>query len=219
MTGVDRAGEAKPGRGALQRLLESLTLLTLLSAVSFYFVGRVYAARVASGFGLPDLEAQRAWETDVFRGFAAIVNTLAQVDRPGMRGWAVFLLLAAGAAFGARVAFRKVARPWLRWLVSGVLGYVALVAYLGMLLRFGNLWGAEMERQLRGPARHAHHFVFQEGAEGRFPAELLKDNEAWGLKLLQERPEGVVLLGTDGSRVYQVPAREIRLHESRAARP
>lgn len=207
-------------RGALQRVLESLTLLTLLGAVSFYFVGRVYAAKLAGGFGLPDLEAQRAWETDVFRGFAAVADTLTQVARPGMRSWAVFFALGLVAAIGARMAFRRLGRPWLRWTLGVGLAYLATVAYLGMLLRFGNLWGAEMERQLRGPARFSHHFVFQDSARAVFPEGFLSDNEAWGLKVIQERPDTLFLLSADGRQSYQVPMREIRLHEIRpSARP
>ncbi len=205
--------EKAPRRGAFQRLLESLTLLSLLAAVSFYLVGRVFIAGFLGAFGQVDLNAGRGWEVDVFQGFAATLNTLAHFDQPGMRGWIPFALLALLAGLGARAAYRRLQRPWLRWGLTLLLGYLTLVLYLGVLLRLGNLWAEETVRQARGPARTRHHFVFADSAKGVFPDALFKENEGGGLKVIQETPDFLVLLSPDNARTYRVPAREIRLHE------
>ncbi len=205
-----------PRRGAFQRLLESLTLVTLLAAISFYLVGRVFMSAYLGSFGQIDLNAARSWEVDVFQGFGATLNVLANIDRPELRGWIWFALVALGAALGARAAYRRLARPWLRWPLAGLLGYLTLVAYLGMLLRFGNLWGTETARLLREPARNHHHFVFTDSARGVYPEALFADNEAGTLKVLQETPDYLLLLSADAQRVYRIPTREIRLHAQKA---
>ena len=205
--------EASRKRGAFQRLLESLTLLTLLAAVSFYLVGRVFISAYLGAFGQGDINAMRSWETDVFQGFAATINTLAHIESPVMRGWLPFALLALVAGLGARAAYKRLQRPWLRWPLTLLLGYLTLVLYLGVLLRFGNLWGEETTRQARLPGRLRHHFVFADSARGAFPETLFSENEARGLKVLQETPEYLLLLSPDNQRVYRVPTRELRLHE------
>lgn len=211
--------EAPRRRGAFQRLLESLTLITLLAALSFYLVGRVFMSAYLGAFGQLDLNAARSWEVDVFQGFGATLNTLAHFDDPAMRGWIGFALVALLAGFGARAAYRRLRRPWLRWPLAALLGYLTLVAYLGMLLRLGNLWGAETARLLREPPRNHHHFVFADTAKGAFPEALFKDNDAGGLKVLQETPDALLLLSQDNQRVYRIPTRELRLHEIQLAKP
>ncbi|HJW09793.1 MAG TPA: hypothetical protein VJ483_09175 [Holophagaceae bacterium] len=211
--------EAPRKRGAFQRLLESLTLLTLLAAVSFYLVGRVFVSAYLGAFGQVDLNATRSWEIDVFQGFGATLNTLAHIEDPAMRGWLWFALLTLLAGLGARWAYRKLQRPWLRWPLTLGLGYFAMVCYLGMLLRFGNGWGAETVRVLRSAARNRHHFIFQDSAKGAFPEALFADNDAGGLKVIQETPDYLLLLSADNERVYRVSTREIRLHEITLPKP
>jgi hypothetical protein len=211
--------EKAPRRGAFQRLLESLTLLTLLAAVSFYLVGRVFISAYLGAFGQGDFNATRSWETDVFQGFAATLDTLAHFDVPAMRGWVPFALLALLAGLGARAAYKRLQRPWLRWPLALALGYLTLVLYLGVLLRLGNLWGEETVRMAKGPGRLRHHFVFSESAKGAFPDALFKDNEASGLKVLLETPDFLLLLSPDNQRTYRVPMREVRLHEIQLPQP
>lgn len=201
-------------QGFFQRVLESLALLTLLIAVSLYLVGRIYSSRFFGSFGLSDINTNLTWDAYVFRGFAAVSNTLSHVENPALRAWILPGCLALLAGLGARRAFLTLRRPWLRWPAVLVLGYFTLVLYFATLIRLGGPWGLEEAQLLKGTVRTRHHFVFQDSARSAFPEGLFKDNDANSLKVIEETPEFSLLLSADGKRVYRVRAREIRLHET-----
>ncbi len=186
----------------LRRVVEHLTLLTLLAAVSLYAVGQFQSWKYIQSFSIPTTGLERSWETYVFGGAVAVINLLLHLGPASLR-WLLPLLLTLG---GWRVWRRLATRPE-RSVARLLAGLFVAGGYVFFLLMLGISWGLENARLVKELPAPPEWYVVTPEAQASLPAGFLAANAKGALRFVASGSDAIFLYDPEGRATYALPTR------------
>lgn len=189
----------------LRQVVEHLTLLTLLAAVSLYVVGRLVSLKYGQAFGIQALGAERSWESYVFQGGVGILESLFALNRqslPWLLCLAGFLALTGlWRHLGRRPSGQG--RGALRLSV----GLFGAWMYVMFLLTLGASWGRASARLVKGEPQPPSHYLLTSDGQSLLPSAFHDANARGDLRLVTSSPDLFYLYDPATAKTYAVPAR------------
>ena len=191
----------------LRRVVEHLTLLTLLLAVSFYAIGQFQSWRYISSFGIPSTGVERGWETYVFTGVVAVMNLVMGLNLGSLRWIVPLLLLIAIWVLRQRLARRATGR--LRSLLLPSLTALLGAAYVGLLVMLGIAFGIQSARYTQDTPAPPEHYVLTPEAQALMPTAFQDANAKDALRYIAAGSDSVFVYDPASKRTFAIPNRLI----------
>ncbi len=195
----------------LRRVVEHFTLLTLLVAVSLYFVGQIQSWKFLQAFHLPNTGVDHSWETFVFLGAITLINEIpnllfapsAQVLR-----WLIPLLILWICTWRWKRRRAKGGGTLHRF-AQGALVFFASLAYLIFLVAIGAGWGSRAAEIFKTTPRAPQRFVLLRETQDQLPKGFLEANERGALRQISSTAEAIYVYDAVRDVTYAVPNRII----------
>ena len=192
---------------ALRRVVEHLTLVTLLLAVSLYAIGQFQSWKYIEAFGIPPMGLERGWETYTFMGAVSLLNLIMNLGAASLR-W----LLPLGLLVGAWALWRRLpaggeglAHRLRRTLTTLGLG----ATYILFLLMVGVSWGLESARLLKESPTPGDRYGLTPEAQALMPAGFQEANAKGALRFVVTGTDSIFVYDRDLKQTYAVPNRLI----------
>jgi hypothetical protein len=190
----------------LRRVVEHLTLVTLLLAVSLYAVGQFSTWRYISAFGIPTTGIERGWETYVFNGAVAVMNLLLN---PSLSAWkwllALGILLASWYARNRMSPAASPARRTFKRMLTACVGG----SYIFLLLMLGIGWGAESAQLTKTSPMPPQHYVVVPEANPHMPKGFHEANAKDALRYVATGSDAIFLFDPGTQQTFAIPTRLI----------
>jgi hypothetical protein len=195
----------------LRRVVEHFTLLTLLVAVSLYFIGQIQSWKFLQAFQLPNTGVDHSWETFVFLGAVTLINEVPNLlfaPSAQVLKWVVPLLVLWASVWGWRSLRLRSGGPLHRF-GKGVLLLLAGLAYLTFLVALGAGWGARAAEIFKASTRAPQRFVLQRDTQDQLPKGFLEANARGTLRQITSTADAVYVYDPALDVTYAVPNRLI----------